>query len=174
LRATVLALAAFFAFTVQAVAAQEPRIGFVDIPFVIDKAPQAEAAGKRLEEQFAPRQQALQDQAAELQGMRQRLEKDALIMTDTQRGELEADILKLDRRLKRDEQFFREELNIQKNNEFKKVRVVVLKAIDRYSRSNGYDLVLSEGVLFASKRVDLTEGVLDELRRMSQEPGGSQ
>jgi hypothetical protein len=29
-------------------------------------------------------------------------------------------------------------------------------------------------VLFASKRVDLTEGVLDELRRMSQEPGGSQ
>lgn len=174
MRSTVLALVAFIALAAQPLAAQELRVGFVDIPYVIDKAPQAEAAGLRLEEQFAPRQDELRLQRKQLSEMRERLETDALVMTDTQRGELETEIRKLERRIQRDEQFFREELNIQKNNEFKKVRVVVLKAIDRYSRSNGYDLVVSEGVLFASKRVDLTEGVLEELRELAREPGAAQ
>ena len=67
--------------------------------------------------------------------------------------------------MKRDEQEFREELNIQKNQEFKKVRVYVLNAIATFAKSNNYDMIISDGVLFANKTVDVTDKVLFELQQ---------
>ncbi len=148
--------------------AQETKIGFVDIPYVIDRAPSAKAASARLEQVFAPKQNAITDKRAALKEMREKLERDGLIMTAEQRSELELQIRTLERRLRRDEQDFREELNIQKNNEFKKVRLSVMSAIDRLAREGGFDLILSDGVLFASKRLDLTERVLEQMQRESQ------
>ena len=67
--------------------------------------------------------------------------------------------------MRRDEQDFREELNIQKNNEFKKVRLSVMEAINQLAKDQGFDLILSDGVLFSSKRFDLTEQVLEHMQR---------
>lgn len=99
--------------------AKELVIGFVDVPRLIDKSPQSLAAGTRLEK-FAPRQNRLKAERSKLKKMSDKLEKEALVMTNTQRSQLELDIRKLERSLKRDEQDFREELNIKKNNEFKR------------------------------------------------------
>ena len=100
--------------------AGEMLLGFVDLPRLIDQSPQSIAAGKRLEKEFAPRQEGLKQDQDKLGKIRSKLEKESLVMTETQRSNLELDILKLERQLKREEQDFREELNIKKNNEFKK------------------------------------------------------
>ena len=81
-------------------------------------------------------------------------------MSDNDRAELELSIRQLERQLKREEQDFREELNIKKNNEFKKVRQLVLQAILQFSKSGEYDLILSEGVVFAHKRIDITQEII--------------
>ena len=139
------------------------RIGFVDIPYLIQEAPQAVEAERRLEAEFTPRQEEL---AAE----RERLNALSAELTDINSGNSEADRLQLDRevralerRIKRSEQDFREELNIQKNNEFKHVRERVLDAIARFGREHDYDLIVSDGVLYANKRIDVTERILDAL-----------
>ncbi|PIE35214.1 MAG: hypothetical protein CSA54_05825 [Gammaproteobacteria bacterium] len=54
------------ATSAQEVAADSTRIGFVDIPWLIDRAPQALEAEKRLEAEFQPRQEELEEQRAEL------------------------------------------------------------------------------------------------------------
>ena len=84
-------------------------------------------------------------------------------LSDTERVRLEREVRGLERRIKRNEQDFREELNIQKNNEFKKVRVLVLEAIARFGKRNDYDLIVSDGVLYANKRIDVTERILESL-----------
>ena len=140
--------------------AKELVIGFVDVPRLIDKSPQSLAAGTRLEKEFAPRQNRLKAERSKLKKMSDKLEKEALVMTNTQRSQLELDIRKLERSLKRDEQDFREELNIKKNNEFKKVRQLVLKSILQFAKRDEYDLILSEGVVFAHKRIDITEQII--------------
>jgi len=138
-------------------------IGFVDIPYLIQEAPQAVEAERRLEAAFAPRQ-------AELAEERERLEAISAELIDTDSGLSEADKLQLDRevralerRIKRSEQDFREELNIQKNNEFKFVRERVLDAIARFGREEDFDLIVSDGVLYANKRIDVTERILQAL-----------
>lgn len=139
------------------------RIGFVDIPYLIDKAPQALEAEQRLETEFAPRQAELERQREQLADLSERLNDNSLELPEADQIRLDRETRGLERRIKRSEQDFREELNIQKNNEFKKVRILVLEAIARFGKTHQYDLIVSDGVLFAAKRIDVTERILESL-----------
>lgn len=139
------------------------RIGFVDIPYLIDKAPQALEAEQRLETEFAPRQAELEQQRKQLAELSERLNDNTLELPEADQIRLDRETRGLERRIKRSEQDFREELNIQKNNEFKKVRILVLEAIARFGKTHQYDLIVSDGVLFAAKRIDVTERILESL-----------
>ncbi len=141
----------------------EIKVGFVDIPYLIDEAPQAQAASVRLEQEFAPRQDAIKARKRDLDKLRQTLEDGDL--NQGERLQIEREFNKTERRVKRDEQDFREELNIQKNEEFKQVRIIVLEAIAAFAKQNEYDLIISDGVLFANKRIDVTEEVLEQLQQ---------
>jgi len=139
------------------------RIGFVDIPYLIDQAPQALEAEQRLETEFAPRQAELKAQREQLAELTARLNDNGLELPEADQIRLDRETRGLERRIKRSEQDFREELNIQKNNEFKKVRILVLEAIAQFGKTHDYDLIVSDGVLFAAKRIDVTERILESL-----------
>lgn len=141
------------------------RIGFVDIPYLIDRAPQAVEAEQRLEAEFAPRQAELEVQRAQLASLTARLADSSLELAESELSQLDRETRGLERRIKRSEQDFREELNIQKNNEFKKVRILVLEAIAQFGKQHDYDLIVSDGVLYANKRIDVTERILETLER---------
>ena len=141
------------------------RIGFVDIPYLIDQAPQALEAEQRLEAEFAPRQAELEQQRAQLAALASQLADTALGMNEEERARLDRETRGLERRIKRSEQDFREELNIQKNNEFKQVRILVLEAIASFGKLHDYDLIVSDGVLYANNRIDVTERILESLTR---------
>ena len=147
------------------VADEGSRIGFVDIPYLIDRAPQALEAERRLEAEFAPRQTELELQRAELVELTARLSDPAGELSDAEREQLDREARGLERRIKRSEQDFREKLNIQKNDEFKTVRVLVLEAIASFGKQHDYDLIVSDGVLFANERIDVTERILESLLR---------
>ena len=132
---------------------------------MIDEAPQSKAASSRLESEFAPRQEQINEQKRQIEELSDRLEDTARPVDESERANLERELRKIERRVKRDEQEFREELNIQKNQEFKQVRVSVLDAIASFARLHNYDLILSDGVLFANKRIDVTKQVLVELQQ---------
>ena len=167
-RARVVSAAAFLLALVAGTAVADEggsRIGFVDIPYLIDRAPQALEAEKRLEAEFAPRQAELEMQRAELAGLSARLDDLDGELSDDERQQLDRETRALERRIKRSEQDFREELNIQKNDEFKTVRVLVLEAIASFGKQHDYDLIVSDGVLFANPRIDVTERILESLLR---------
>ncbi len=143
-------------------------IGFVDIPYLIDKAPQAIDAAKRLESEFAPREEKIKQLKQDLKQV-QSLIRDQEESDDEERiKSLKLEAHKKERRLKLEEQEFREQLNIRKNSEFKKIRVIVLEAIAAFGKSKGYDLIVSDGVLYAKDSVDVTKKILQNLQRLAK------
>lgn len=140
------------------------RVGFVDIPYLIEKAPQTIEAEQRLEAEFAPRQKELEEERARLSELLAKVNAGAEL-TEAERLQIERESRGMERRIKRSEQDFREELNIQKNNEFKNVRVLVLEAIARFGKQHDYDLIVSDGVLYANERIDVTERILEALAK---------
>ena len=141
------------------------RIGFVNVGYLIDNSPQAEAATERLELEFQPRQR----EVAETRGLLEALRAEAADAEESheQATELQRRIVEIERRLVRTEQAFREDLNIQRNIELRNVREKVLQSVADFANSQGFDVILTDGVVFASERIDVTERVLQQLREQN-------
>ncbi len=139
------------------------KIGVVNAPKVLELAPQAEAARLRLEQEFSPRDKAMQASQKELKNLEERLARDAAIMSEIERRKLERNIISRKRDLKREREEFTEDLNIRRNEAFEKLRQRVFEVIVNLAKTEKYDLILSDGVVFASDNVDITETVIQRL-----------
>ncbi len=144
--------------------AKEVKIGFVNVAQVLQESPQAEEAKKRLEQEFAPRDKRLVAQQKELEKLQERLNRDAAVMSDSERGKLEREIIAKQRDLKRAQDEFREDFNIRRNEELSKLQREIVEAIKALAQEEQYDLLLTDGVIHASDQVDVTGKVQQRLR----------
>ncbi|MDH5633676.1 MAG: OmpH family outer membrane protein [Gammaproteobacteria bacterium] len=144
---------------------QNLKLAYVNFVKVIERAPQAEAALKKLEAEFSPRDKSIVDLQNQIKESEDKLEKDALVLKSAERRSVERDILKMKRDLRRITQEFREDYNLRRNEELASLQKMVSRVIEEIARQEKYDLIVHEGTLYASKRVDITEKVLDRLKR---------
>jgi outer membrane protein len=149
---------------VSALQAAELKIGFVNTAKILSEAPQAEGANKRLQREFAPREKGLADAQKSLRSLEQKLAKDGDVMSESQRRNLERDILAQRRELKRSTDEFREDVNLRRNEELSKFQRDVIEVINKLAREERFDLILNDGAaIYASDQVDITSEVLNRL-----------
>ncbi|GAB4260658.1 MAG: OmpH family outer membrane protein [Methylomicrobium sp.] len=142
------------------------KVGFVNIPAVLEKAPQAEKAKKRLEQEFSPRDKQLVAQQNDIKNLEERLTRDAAVMGDSERRNLEKDILNKQREFKRSQQEFSEDFNIRRNEELGKLQRKIVEAIRNLAKDEDYDLLLTDGVIYASESIDVTRQIQEKLASM--------
>ncbi len=144
------------------------KIGFVNIPAVLEKAPQAEKAKKRLEQEFSPRDKQLVAQQKEIQSMDEKMAKDAAVMGESARVNMEKDILNKKRDAKRAQQEFSEDFNVRRNEELGKLQRRIVEAIREIAKAQNFDLLLTDGVIYASDKIDVTSQVQQKLSIMPE------
>lgn len=144
------------------------KIGFVNIPAVLEKAPQAEKAKKRLEQEFSPRDKQLVAQQKEIQGIEEKMTRDASVMGEKERNNLEKDILNKKRDAKRAQQEFSEDFNVRRNEELGKLQRRIVEAIRAIAKDQNYDLLLTDGVIYANDQIDITSQVQQKLSTMPE------
>jgi outer membrane protein len=164
---TIFRLMMFFLLLIsfQAVSAEDYKLGAVNAIRVLEQSPQADTARGIIEKEFAPRDTQLVAQQKELKSMEDKLTKDGAIMSETERSKLERDIINKKRDLKRQQDEFREDFNFRRNEEFAKIQREIVDAIQKVAKENNYDVVLSDGVIFASPRVDISDMVIEYLKK---------
>jgi outer membrane protein len=148
--------------------AADLKIGYVNAVKVIEEAPQGEAALKKLEAEFGPRDKMLVEMQNRIKQLEQEVEKNALVLKETDRRSKEHEIVILKRDLRRATQEFREDYNLRRNEELAALQKIVQKAIVEIARQDNFDLVLHEGVLYASQKTDITEKILRKLGKKAQ------
>jgi outer membrane protein len=144
------------------------KIGFVNIPAVLEKAPQAEKAKKRLEQEFSPRDKQLVSQQKEIQSMEEKMTRDASVMSDSEKRNLEKDILNKKRDAKRAQQEFSEDFNVRRNEELGKLQRRIVEAIREIAKDQKFDLLLTDGVIYANEEIDITSQVQTKLSTMPE------
>ena len=141
----------------------ELKIGYVNAVKVIEQAPQGQAALKRLEAEFDPRDQQLVARQNKIKALNDDLNKNGLIMKESDRLDKERQIMVLKRDLKRASDEFREDYNKRRNEELAALQKVVYQAIVEVAKQEKYDLILNEGTIYASDKVDITDLILKKL-----------
>ena len=145
------------------VSAQSYKIGVVNALQLLEQSPQAQAMRAQLQREFEPMDRELVVAQKKLKDTEDQLAKDAAIMSESERQRLERDIITQRRELKRKQDQFREDLTFRQNEEISKIQKDIIEAIRIVAQQNNYDIVLSEGVIHASGKVNMTQQVVDYL-----------
>ena len=156
----------FFLCSLTAITAQaELKAAYINSVLLLQKAPQAQAATSALQQEFQAREQALRDLAQKVQSQEADLQKDAAIMSDEQKKKKENEILEMKRKIRFDAQSLNEDVELRRKQEIDKLRTTISGVIKQYAEAKGYDLIFTEGVAFAADQVDITDEVLEELKK---------
>jgi outer membrane protein len=150
------------AAAVSAGAQDAAKIGYVNTERILRDAVPAKAAQQKLEQEFSKRDKDLQEMAARLKAMGERNERDASVMSETDRTRRQREFAELEKEFQRKQREFREDLNQRRNEELSQVVDKANRAIKQIAEQEKYDFILQEAV-YASPRVDITDKVLRAL-----------
>ena len=152
------------AFVGTSVNAAELKIGVVNAGAVLDKSPQKTQALSRLEKEFSARGKSLEGKLKNLRDDQDKLAKDGAILGADEQKTKERKILSDQRELKRLQDEYSEDLSIRRNEELRKLEQKIAQTIVDLAKKESYDLVVYQGVIYASEKVDMTAKVLELLK----------
>lgn len=145
------------------------KIGFVNVSRVIEKAPQGEAALKKLEEEFGPRDREIRTMREEVKKLEEELLKNDLVLEESSRNKKELELRDKRRALRRATSEFREDYNLRRNEELNALQQIVIKAIVEIAEEESFDLIVHEpAVVYASDTVDMTDRILEQLEARNE------
>jgi len=141
------------------------KIGYVDLKRVLDEAPQMIESRARLEREFSSRDGAIKAAEAKLTALKQRYERDSVIMSKDDADALKREIDATERANKRMVDEARSDLATrqaaERDRNWQKMQDIIIE----FARSQGYDLIDASPPLYVSPRIDITDAVLDHLKR---------
>ena len=143
-------------------AAADFKIGFVNTERVFRDAAPAVRAQKKIEQEFAKRDQDMQKMAEQIRKLQETLEKNSVTMGETERRNKEREFGELNKDFQRKQREFREDLNQRRNEELAAVLERANRTIKAIAESEKYDIIFQEAV-YASPRIDITDKVIKAL-----------
>ena len=157
-----LAVSLILASAFAAAPAMADKVGFVNTERLIREAPLSVTAQKKLEREFASRDQELQKLAKQARDIQAQLDKDGVTMSDSDRKTKERDLGNLNRDLQRQGREFREDLNLRRNEELGQIQERARKAVQEIARAEKYDLIVEQAV-YVDPKNDITDRVMKAL-----------
>ncbi|HMN46226.1 MAG TPA: OmpH family outer membrane protein [Povalibacter sp.] len=140
------------------------KIAVVNVPRLLEEAPQAKSAMQALQDEFAPRQRSIVAQQKDLKAKEEKLQRDGAVMAENERRNAEKDLRDGQREMQRKQNEYVEDLNLRRNEELGKLQRSLLQEVQAFARTSGYDVVLGDGVLYVNESMDITAQVLSALQ----------
>jgi outer membrane protein len=150
----------FCGFLAAQPASAEIKIGVVNFQKLLEEAPQTKTAMQALENEFAPRRRELLTLQNDLKARDEKLQKEGAVMAEADRAKAEKALRDQQREFSRKAGEFQDDAGTRKNEEIGKVQRYLVTEIQAYAVSQGFDLVLGEGVFYTKGPLDVTANVL--------------
>ena len=157
-------LGSLIAATFALPAAAEVKIGVVDIAKLFAESPQAKVVQEGLRAEFQPRLQQLVAQEQALKTRNDKYQKDLATMAADQRTKAEKDLRDSAREIERKKAELQDDSNAKRQEEMNKLQRLLFGEVSEYAKAQGYDVVIAEGVLYATPAIDITTAVLNVLK----------
>ncbi len=141
-------------------AGAEAKIGVVNFQKLLEDAPQTKTAMQALENEFAPRRRDLLTMQNDLKARDEKLQREGAVMAEADRAKAEKSLRDEQREFSRKAGEFQDDASTRRNEELGKVQRYLVQEIQGYAATQGFDLVLGDGVFYAKAPLDITANVL--------------
>jgi outer membrane protein len=148
-----------------AAAAAPTKIAIINIRNAIVATAEGKQAQATLQSQFAPKQNDLQSTQKQIEDLQRKLNEGARTLSDDEKAKMQRQGDLLTRRLQRNNDDLTEELNAAQGDIVDGIGRKMLEVLDRYSRENGYTVVLDTSaqgspVVYGSSASDITQDIV--------------
>lgn len=152
----------------------ETKIGVLDFGRLLEESPQGKVLLESLGNEAAAKRRDLQGAATSLQTKRDKLAKDRATMSPDQITRAERELRDGERDLARRQAEAQDQLNDRRNEEMGKLQRDLILAVRAYAKAQNYDVVITEGVIYATQAMDMTPALLQSLqsRPAAAKPAG--
>jgi outer membrane protein len=154
----VMMLASAFAFADDAA-----KVGWVNVDRILKDSTPAKNALNKIETDFGKRTKDLTEQATKLKALNEKFDRDAAVMSESERNRRQRELGDLDKDFQRRQREFKEDLNQRQFEERSVILERAEKVIKQIAEAEKYDIILQEPPVFVSSKVDITEKVIKTL-----------
>jgi len=141
----------------------EIKIGYVVVEKVLKEAPQTTVSNKKLEKEFKSRTDGLQKKVKGIQKQEKDYKKNSVTMSESERQKAQKKMQNAKIDIQRIERELREDIDIRRREEIGKLQQQINKSIEDLAKKEKYDLILYQGVAYASKGIDITNDLIKSL-----------
>jgi outer membrane protein len=150
------------------VMAADQKIAVVNFQEIMGKIPQSATVMQNLENEFKDDKAVLAQLEKDIKYYQEKKSKEALLMSDKQKAELEAQIAALYQDYQVKGKAFQQATGLRKNEETNKIVALVRQAIDTIAAKGKYDLVLEQqAVVFAKPDSIITQEVVEQVSKLN-------
>jgi outer membrane protein len=148
-----------------AAAAAPTKIAVMNVRNAIVATAEGKLAQAQLQSQFAPKQNELQATQKQIDDLQQKLNAGSRTLSTDEQAKMQRDGEMLSRRLQRGNDDLNEELQAAQAEIVDGIGRKMLEVLDRYSRENGYTIVLDASaqgspVVYGSPQSDITQEIV--------------
>lgn len=159
-------VATFISFcflVVSSYGADVAKIGVVDFMRILEASSAGKSARAEIDEQRKKMEADLKKNQAELEELKERIEREALVMSKEKRAEKERefrtklnDFMLLDKKFKKERQILDRKLT-------KKIQTKIIELANEMGKAEGYLLIIEKSiVLYAPNAIDITDKVIQK------------
>jgi outer membrane protein len=143
----------------------ELKVGFVVIDKILSEAPQVKAINEKMMKRFGGKKKELDAMEKDLKSMQDNYKRNELVMTDAKLTALKTKMAAKYQQYKQSETSLQQEVNTMRSQELATLRETIRSIIANIAKDDKYDLILSEGVVYGSEKLDVSDEVLTQLKK---------
>lgn len=141
------------------------KIGVVDLQKIMQTSTQMKSIQEKLEKTFKPRRDKLVAMEDGLKKDMEKFKRDAAVMSQTQRKDLEKKIVATQQQFEREGQQYQQELSTAHNEAMEEFYNKIRAAIAKVAENEKYDLVFQKDAApFSVEKLDVTDKVMQEIK----------
>lgn len=156
-----------------AVHAADIKIGVVDMQKLMKESPQAQAAGKEMQQKFGSRRNAIIAQQNQIKALQDKINRNGSVMSSEQLQNLQNQLDSDQQDLSRKESDFQADLNAWQNQKLGPIQQMVVTEVQKYAKAHQFNLIMGLGIVYADGTVDVTDQVLAQLQKDYKVPAAT-
>ncbi|RJX32611.1 MAG: OmpH family outer membrane protein [Oxalobacter sp.] len=149
-------------FSTAVLHAESLRIGHVSSARVMREAVPAKEADAKIKKEFSKREKELMAMSKKLKDKAAKFEKDAPVLTDSDRTKRQKELVEMDQALQQKHKAFRQDLAQRRNEEGAAFGKQLQAAIKKIALAEKLDIIVQDA-LYYDPKIDVTNKVLEEL-----------
>ncbi len=145
--------------------ASGPKIGVVIVDKLLAEAPQVEAVNADMLKRFSGRKDELKSMETEIKSLQEEYKRNELVMTQDKLDEIKNKVIGKLQVFKQKEVALNQEVSAMRSQKLAELQQLIRTIIQDIAKDDKYDIILSDGVVHATDKYNITDKVLKRMKK---------